>query len=270
MASRTGSSSADETDAAAALVTAMGQYCLCAGSSGASAVLSAGPLGPGGAAGRREERELSAMLLAAVARFAAEGLDRAGLLRPAVEAAVKATRDGELVSVRLREGISSGHILLGSDQHQGSISRYRTRGGVLVDLVALCRYLHVGHLLSSNRFTVHWLHAKQRGGPLAPLVPRVDKGNVATTRNGHETGSYGLRSFCCAQPHPGVFMRGATAHRGAAGERVGWGGGSLMPVSLALGNTDLWQHAVQLHQLHTSGMLSCSSCCPSGDCLVLV
>jgi len=99
MASRPGSSSsADDNAAAAALVTACGQYCLCAGSSGTSAVLSAGPLGAGGVSGRKEERELAAMLLAAVARSAGEGLEGAGLLRPAVEAAVKATRDGELVS----------------------------------------------------------------------------------------------------------------------------------------------------------------------------
>jgi hypothetical protein len=98
MASRPGSSSADDNAAAAALVTACGQYCLCAGSSGTSAVLSAGPLGAGGVSGRKEERELAAMLLAAVARSAGEGLEVAGLLRPAVEAAVKATRDGELVS----------------------------------------------------------------------------------------------------------------------------------------------------------------------------
>lgn len=82
----------------AALVRAMAQYCAAAGAGGLSVVLSAGPLGPAGISGSKETRELGAMLLAAVAGAAAEGLEEAGQLRSAVEAAVKATRDTELVS----------------------------------------------------------------------------------------------------------------------------------------------------------------------------
>lgn len=87
----------------AALVTAMSQYCAAAGASGLSRVLAAGPLAAAGSSGSTEARELSAMLLAAVAAAAADLLDAAGLLRGAVEAAVRATRD-QLVS----EGVCRG------------------------------------------------------------------------------------------------------------------------------------------------------------------
>jgi hypothetical protein len=82
----------------AALVRAMAQYCAAAGPSGLTAVLTAGPLGPAGISGSKEARGLGSMLLAAVAGAAPEALEEAGQLRSAVEAAVKATRDAELVS----------------------------------------------------------------------------------------------------------------------------------------------------------------------------
>eukprot|EP00882_Tetradesmus_deserticola_P004507 GHRQ01004753.1.p1 GENE.GHRQ01004753.1~~GHRQ01004753.1.p1 ORF type:complete len:1251 (+),score=530.16 GHRQ01004753.1:483-4235(+) len=88
----------------AALVQAMAQYCAAAGPGGLTAVLSAGPLGPAGISGSKEARELGSMLLAAVAGAAAEGLEEAGQLRSAVEAAVKATRDTELASVKVAGG----------------------------------------------------------------------------------------------------------------------------------------------------------------------
>jgi hypothetical protein len=63
-----------------------------------TAVLEAGPLGAK-ATGSQQERELAAMLLAAVAAAAGAELEAAGLLKRAAEAAVKFTRDAELVSL---------------------------------------------------------------------------------------------------------------------------------------------------------------------------
>lgn len=95
--SRPSSTSGTVDPTAAALATALGKYCAVAGPSGMSAVLEAGPLGKG-AQGSQQERELAAMLLAAVCGAAAAGLESAGLLKGAGEAAVRATRDPELVS----------------------------------------------------------------------------------------------------------------------------------------------------------------------------
>jgi hypothetical protein len=95
--SRPSSTSGTVDPTAAALATALGKYCAIAGPNGMSAVLEAGPLGKG-AQGSHQERELATMLLAAVCGAAAAGLESAGLLKGAGEAAVRATRDPELVS----------------------------------------------------------------------------------------------------------------------------------------------------------------------------
>lgn len=86
---------------AAALVTALAQYCAAAGAGGLSRALAAGPLAAAGISGSKEARDLAAMLLAAVCGVAADGLDDAGVLRAAVEAAVKATRDPEVCAAWL-------------------------------------------------------------------------------------------------------------------------------------------------------------------------
>lgn len=96
VSSRPSATSGGVDPLAAALVTAMAQYCAAGGAGGLSRVLAAGPLSPAGISGSKEARELSAMLLAAVAGVAADGLEGAGLLKGAVEAAVKATRDAEV------------------------------------------------------------------------------------------------------------------------------------------------------------------------------
>lgn len=85
---------------AAALATALARYCAVAGPAGMTAVLEAGPLGAK-ATGSQQERELAAMLLAAVAAAAGAELEAAGLLKRAAEAAVKFTRDAELVRGRI-------------------------------------------------------------------------------------------------------------------------------------------------------------------------
>ena len=96
VASRPSATSGGVDPLAAALVTAMAQYCAAAGVGGLTRVLGAGPLAAAGISGSKEARDLAAMLLAAVAGSAAGDLDGAGLLRGAVEAAVKATRDPEV------------------------------------------------------------------------------------------------------------------------------------------------------------------------------
>jgi hypothetical protein len=102
--SRPSSTSGTVDPAAAALATALARYCAVSGPSGMSAVLEAGPLGSK-AQGSQQERELAAMLLAATAAAAAAPLEAAGLLKPAIEAAVKATRDPELVSLPVFEAV---------------------------------------------------------------------------------------------------------------------------------------------------------------------
>lgn len=97
--SRPSSTSGTVDPAAAALAIALARYASVAGPAGLSAVLEAGPLGPKALGGSQQERELAAMMLAAVAGAAAAQLEGAGLLKPVVEAAVKATRDAELVRV---------------------------------------------------------------------------------------------------------------------------------------------------------------------------
>lgn len=94
--SRPSATSGAVDPAAAALATALARYCAVAGPSGMSTVLEAGPIGKG-ASGSQQERELAAMLLAAVAGAAAPALESAGLTKAVAEAAVKATRDPELV-----------------------------------------------------------------------------------------------------------------------------------------------------------------------------
>jgi hypothetical protein len=98
---RATSGGVDPTEAALAL--AMGAYAAVSGPAGLAAVLEAGPLSSK-AAGSSQERELSGMLLAAVAGAAADSLESAGLLRPATEAAVKATRDPEVGGLGASEG----------------------------------------------------------------------------------------------------------------------------------------------------------------------
>jgi hypothetical protein len=102
--SRPSSTSGTVDPAAAALATALARYCAVSGPNGMSTVLEAGPLGSK-AQGSQQERELAAMLLAAVAAAAAAPLEAAGLLKPAIEAAVKATRDPELVSLPAIEAV---------------------------------------------------------------------------------------------------------------------------------------------------------------------
>lgn len=74
--SRPSSTSGTVDPAAAALATALARYASVAGPAGLSAVLEAGPLGPKALGGSPQERELAAMLLAAVAAAAAGCITR--------------------------------------------------------------------------------------------------------------------------------------------------------------------------------------------------
>ncbi|KAF8055816.1 hypothetical protein HT031_006591 [Scenedesmus sp. PABB004] len=104
LSGRPGATSGGVDPQAAALVSAMAQFAAVAGHSRLSQLLSAGPLSAAGISGSKEARELAAMLLAAVASAAAPSMEEAGVLRAAVEAAAKATRDAELASVKTAGG----------------------------------------------------------------------------------------------------------------------------------------------------------------------